>query len=196
MKRMFDLIVSLVLLLMLGPLMLLLALLIRRQLGNPVLFVQPRPGLDGKVFHLYKFRSMTSGVDDSGQLLPDEQRLPPFGQWLRSTSLDELPSLLNTLKGEMSFVGPRPLLVEYLPLYNSMQARRHDVKPGLTGWAQINGRNAQTWRQRFELDVWYVDNQSFLLDCRILMLTVTKVIKREGVSADGHVTMERFRGDE
>jgi lipopolysaccharide/colanic/teichoic acid biosynthesis glycosyltransferase len=164
------------------------------QLGTPILFRQVRPGRNGRLFKLAKFRTMTDERDASGGLLPDASRLTPFGRWLRATSLDELPSLWNVLKGDMSLVGPRPLLVEYLPLYSSEQARRHEVRPGITGWAQVNGRNALTWEQKFELDVWYVDHRSFWLDLRILLMTVRKVFVREGISAKGEATMPRFTG--
>ncbi|MBL8287715.1 MAG: sugar transferase [Rubrivivax sp.] len=193
-KRLFDLALVLATLPLWLPLVALVALSVRWRLGAPVLFRQPRVGQHGRIFELLKFRSMTGERDDSGRLLPDAERLPPFGRWLRSTSLDELPSFLNVLRGQMSLVGPRPLLVEYLPLYTPRQARRHDVPPGLTGWAQVNGRNAQSWEQRFEHDVWYVEHRSFALDLRILALTVAKVLRREGVCAAGQATMEPFRG--
>lgn len=172
------------------------ALLIYLRSGSPVLFRQERPGLHGKIFRLIKFRTMTDQRDVSGVLLPDSIRLTPFGKWLRSTSLDELPSLLNVLKGDMSLVGPRPLLVEYLPLYSPIQARRHEVRPGITGWAQVNGRNALTWEKKFELDVWYVDNHSLWLDLKILLMTVKKVFLREGISAQGEATMPVFCGSD
>ena len=194
MKRLFDSIVSFVVLAVLSPILVLLATIVRIKIGSPVLFRQPRPGLTGEVFELVKFRTMTDRCDDTGQLLSDEQRLGEFGKFLRATSLDELPELWNVLKGEMSLVGPRPLLMEYLPLYNEDQARRHEVRPGITGWAQVNGRNAISWEEKFELDVWYVDNQSFWLDIKILLMTVVRVLKRESVSQEGHATMERFRG--
>lgn len=194
MKRLFDLSISLILLIILLPLMVVVAVLIRAKLGSPVLFKQERPGLNGVPFYLYKFRTMNDKKGADGQLLSDALRLTPFGKKLRQLSLDELPQLLNVLKGELSLVGPRPLLMEYLPLYTPEQARRHEVKPGITGWAQINGRNAITWEHKFALDVWYVDNRSFLLDLKILFLTVAKVIKREGVSQAGHATTEKFRG--
>lgn len=162
--------------------------------GSPPFFTQKRPGLRGEIFRMVKFRSMTSERGEDGELLPDEQRLTQFGKFLRSTSLDELPELLNVLKGDMSLVGPRPLLVEYLPLYSAEQARRHEVRPGITGWAQINGRNALSWDEKFSLDVWYVDNWSLALDLKILFLTVWKVVRREGISAAGEATMTKFRG--
>jgi lipopolysaccharide/colanic/teichoic acid biosynthesis glycosyltransferase len=172
-----------------------LALVVHRKLGGPVLFRQVRPGLGGKPFEMVKFRTMTDARAADGSLLPDSERLPSFGQFLRSTSLDELPELWNVLKGEMSLVGPRPLLMEYLPLYSPHQARRHEVRPGITGWAQVNGRNALGWRDKFNLDVWYVDNCSLMLDIRILWLTVKKVLVRDGISATGEVTMTKFTGN-
>lgn len=193
-KRIFDFAVSLFALLTLLPVILVVAVLIRFKLGSPILFTQDRPGLNGHVFKMMKFRSMLDAKDKDGNLLPDDQRMTKFGAFLRSTSLDELPGLFNVLKGDMSLVGPRPLLVQYLPLYNKQQARRHNVRPGITGWAQVNGRNAISWEDKFKLDVWYVDNQSFLLDIKILLLTVKKVFVREGISADGHVTIEPFKG--
>jgi lipopolysaccharide/colanic/teichoic acid biosynthesis glycosyltransferase len=194
MKRLFDFIVALCALLSLLLVVIIVSILIRIKLGSPILFTQERPGLNGKVFKMMKFRTMLDGKDKDGNLLPDDQRMTKFGAFLRSTSLDELPGLFNVLKGDMSLVGPRPLLVQYLPLYNKEQARRHNVRPGITGWAQVNGRNAISWDKKFELDVWYVDNQSFLLDLKILFLTVKKVFVREGMSADGHVTIEPFKG--
>lgn len=176
------------------PVMAVIALLIRRTLGRPVLFRQIRPGLNGKPFGLYKFRTMTDARDGEGRLLPDEARLTTFGRFLRSTSLDELPELWNVLRGDMSLVGPRPLLMAYLDRYDSEQMRRHHVKPGLTGWAQVNGRNALTWEDKFRLDVWYVDNQSLLLDLKILFLTMGIVLRREGISQEGHSTAEEFMG--
>lgn len=195
-KRSFDIIVVLVSLVLLAPIIALVAWKIRKNLGSPVLFLQTRPGLNGKVFKMMKFRSMLDAKDKQGNLLPDDQRMTKFGAFLRSTSLDELPGLFNVLKGDMSLVGPRPLLVQYLPLYSEEQARRHNVRPGITGWAQVNGRNAISWEDKFKLDVWYVDNQSFWLDIKILLLTVKKVFVREGISADGHVTMTRFEGSD
>ena len=194
MKRLFDLLVAMGLLFVLWPLMLCVALLVRWQLGSPVLFKQQRPGLHGKPFYIYKFRTMNDARDASGELLSDAERLTPFGQFLRRFSLDELPQLLNVIRGEMSLVGPRALLMEYLPLYNPEQARRHDVKPGITGWAQVNGRNAISWEEKFAYDVWYVDHQSFLLDLKILWMTLQRVVKSEGVSQEGQATMEKFRG--
>ncbi|MFS1441376.1 sugar transferase [Vibrio sp. 10N.286.55.E10] len=194
MKRIFDFIVSLTALIVLLPIIALVAWKIRKNLGSPVLFRQTRPGLNGKSFEMFKFRSMKDAVDANGNLLPDDQRMTPFGGKLRSSSLDELPGLWNVLKGDMSLVGPRPLLVQYLPLYNKEQARRHDVRPGVTGWAQVNGRNAISWEEKFTLDVWYVDNRTFWLDIKILYLTVKKVFVKEGISADGHVTIEPFTG--
>lgn len=193
-KRLFDVIVSLVLLVVFSPVIALAAWKVRQNLGSPVLFKQQRPGLHGQVFEMTKFRSMRADVDFEGNALPDSERLTLFGEKLRSSSLDELPGLLNVLKGDMSLVGPRPLLVEYLPLYNQEQAKRHNVRPGITGWAQVNGRNAISWEEKFKLDVWYVENQSFWLDIKILFLTVKKVFVKEGISADGHVTIEPFKG--
>ncbi|MBH0042053.1 sugar transferase [Pseudoalteromonas sp. SWXJZ10B] len=194
MKRIFDFLVAFSVLVALLPVIIVVTILIRFKLGSPILFTQNRPGLNGKVFKMMKFRTMLDGKDKHGNLLPDDERMTKFGAFLRSTSLDELPGLFNVLKGDMSLVGPRPLLVQYLPLYSSEQARRHNVRPGITGWAQVNGRNAISWEQKFKLDVWYVDNQSFLLDIKILLLTVKKVFVREGISADGHVTIEPFKG--
>ncbi|MDC6451766.1 sugar transferase [Alphaproteobacteria bacterium] len=194
MKRLFDLIVVTILLLLI-PLMIFISLLVRFKLGSPLLFKQPRPGLNGEIFDIYKLRTMSDKCDKNKILLSDKLRLTKFGHFLRSTSLDELPSLYNVLKGEMSLVGPRPLLVEYLPLYSEMQARRHEVKPGITGWAQVNGRNAISWNKKFELDVWYVDNQSLWLDIKILWMTLKKVIMREGVSQNNHLTMNKFKGN-
>lgn len=174
--------------------LLFLAILVRLRLGSPILFRQVRPGLHGRPFEMVKFRTMTDECDASGALLPDHLRLTSFGRWLRSTSLDELPELWNVLKGEMSLVGPRPLLMEYLTLYSTEQARRHNVRPGVTGWAQINGRNALSWEDKFVLDVWYVDHQSLALDAKILWLTIRKVLKREGISAAGEMTMPKFTG--
>ncbi|MEZ8062828.1 MULTISPECIES: sugar transferase [Vibrio] len=196
MKRLFDFLTSLIALILLSPIIALVAWKIRKNLGSPVLFRQTRPGLNGKPFEMVKFRSMKDAVDAKGNQLPDDERMTPFGDKLRSSSLDELPGLWNVLKGDMSLVGPRPLLVQYLPLYNKEQARRHDVRPGITGWAQINGRNAISWEDKFELDVWYVDNRTFWLDIKILFLTVKKVFVKEGISADGHVTIEPFAGSQ
>jgi sugar transferase EpsL len=194
MKRAFDIVISSILLLLLLLPLLILAAMIRIKLGSPILFAQVRPGLGGAPFTLLKFRTMTDAVDASGNVLRDEDRLTPFGQLLRRTSLDELPELWNVLKGDMSLVGPRPLLMEYLPLYSQEQNRRHEVRPGITGWAQVNGRNLLNWDERFKLDVWYVDQHSFLLDIKILILTIQKVIKREGISANGEATMSKFKG--
>jgi len=193
-KRVIDATAALVALCLLVPVLLLLAWQIRRKLGSPVLFQQIRPGRYGQPFKMIKFRTMRDAIDADGNPLPDADRMTPFGSLLRSTSLDELPELWNVLKGEMSIVGPRPLLMEYLPLYTREQARRHEVRPGVTGWAQINGRNALSWEDKFKLDVWYVDNQSFWLDLKILLLTVKKVFVREGISGTGEVTMSRFAG--
>ncbi|WP_086971876.1 sugar transferase [Vibrio coralliirubri] len=194
MKRLFDFCTSLIALVIFSPIIALVAWKIRKNLGSPVLFRQTRPGLNGKPFEMLKFRSMRDAVDSNGNPLPDEERMTPFGDKLRSSSLDELPGLWNVLKGDMSLVGPRPLLVQYLPLYNKEQARRHNVRPGVTGWAQVNGRNAISWEEKFALDVWYVDNRTFFLDIKILYLTVKKVFVKEGISADGHVTIEPFTG--
>jgi lipopolysaccharide/colanic/teichoic acid biosynthesis glycosyltransferase len=191
-KRVFDIVVSAVALTVLAPVMGLIALLVWRTMGRPVLFRQARPGLHGKPFVMYKFRTMRDLRDAEGNLLPDEARLTPFGRWLRTTSLDELPELVNVLRGEMSLVGPRPLLMEYLDRYTPEQARRHEVKPGITGWAQIHGRNNLSWDERFKLDVWYVDNWSLWLDLKILWRTLWMVLRREGISAQGHATMPRF----
>ncbi|EOD4736807.1 sugar transferase [Vibrio vulnificus] len=196
MKRLFDFLVSLTALILLSPIIALVAWKIRKNLGSPVLFRQTRPGLNGKPFEMVKFRTMKDAVDEQGNPLPDSERMTPFGDKLRNSSLDELPELWNVLKGEMSLVGPRPLLMQYLPLYNQEQARRHEVRPGVTGWAQINGRNAISWEEKFKLDVWYVDNRSFWLDSKILLLTVKKVFVKEGISADGHVTIAPFTGQE
>jgi len=193
-KRMLDFGAALAALILLMPLMIVLAILVRIRLGSPVLFSQNRPGLGGRPFILHKFRTMTDARDKRGQLLSDEARLTPFGKFLRATSLDELPELFNVLKGEMSLVGPRPLLMEYLVRYTPEQARRHEAKPGITGWAQINGRNAINWDERFKLDVWYVDRVGFLLDLKIIFMTLIKIIRREGISADGHPTMPVFMG--
>jgi len=193
-KRLMDICLVSVALVVLALPMLAIALLVRLNLGRPVLFRQQRAGLHGKPFTLIKFRTMRDMRDEKGELLPDEKRLTRFGKWLRSTSLDELPELFNVLKGEMSLVGPRPLLLEYLPRYNAQQARRHEVKPGITGWAQVNGRNALSWDEKFRLDVWYVDHWNIWLDIHILLLTLWKVLKREGISAEGSATMPVFMG--
>lgn len=195
-KRALDVVGAGLGLALLSPVLLTTALLIRIGLGAPVLFRQTRPGVHGKPFVLCKFRTMREVHDETGQPLPDHLRLTSFGRLMRSLSLDELPELFNVLRGEMSLVGPRPLLMDYLPLYTPEQARRHDVRPGITGWAQVNGRNALTWEERFELDVWYVDHQSFWLDVRILLLTLHRLLTREGISHKGHATMERFRGSQ
>ncbi|SNB54897.1 Sugar transferase involved in LPS biosynthesis (colanic, teichoic acid) [Marinobacter sp. es.042] len=194
-KRAIDLVVSVLGILILSPLIMLLALLVRLFVGSPIFFCQVRPGRNAKPFKLYKFRTMTDARDENGELLADSERLSPFGQLLRSTSLDELPSLFNVLVGDMSLVGPRPLLMEYLPLYSNRQFRRHEVRPGITGWAQVNGRNAISWEKKFELDVWYVDNRSIALDLKILILTVRKVLIRDGISADGEATITPFKGN-
>lgn len=194
MKRLFDLLLSLALMALLAPLILVLAFFVRINLGSPILFRQIRPGHKGQPFNMLKFRTMTEARDRDGNLLPDSDRLPAFGRWLRSTSLDELPELWNVFRGEMSFVGPRPLLMEYLPRYSSYQARRHEVLPGITGWAQVNGRNSLSWKEKFDLDVWYVENRSFRLDLQILLLTVAAVVRREGINAKGEATMSGFKG--
>ncbi|MES2721233.1 MAG: sugar transferase [Pseudomonadota bacterium] len=193
-KRFFDGVAAVTALILLSPVLASVALLVRVNLGAPVLFRQLRPGLNGKPFRVVKLRTMRDAIDARGHALPDEQRLTRFGQFLRSTSLDELPGLWNVLTGDMSLVGPRPLLMEYLPLYSTEQARRHEVRPGVTGWAQVNGRNAISWEEKFKLDVWYVDNQSLWLDIRILFLTVKKVLIRDGISAEGEATMPKFTG--
>ena len=193
-KALADRVAALLALILLLPLLAVVALLVRLRLGSPVLFRQKRPGYRCKPFWLLKFRTMTNQRDANGELLPDAQRLTPFGRWLRSSSIDELPGLVNILRGEMSFIGPRPLLMQYLPLYSPEQARRHDVKPGFSGWAQINGRNAITWEEKFRLDVWYVDNQGFWLDLRIFVITIWKVLLREGISSPGEATMSCFMG--
>jgi lipopolysaccharide/colanic/teichoic acid biosynthesis glycosyltransferase len=195
-KRIMDVVLAGTLLILGAPLFVLLFLLVRLRLGSPVLFAQVRPGLHGAPFRILKFRTMRDIRDRSGQPLPDKDRLTPFGAWLRSTSLDEVPELINVLRGEMSLVGPRPLLMEYLPLYSPEQSRRHEVRPGITGWAQVNGRNALSWPQKFELDVWYVDHRSLVLDLRILGLTVASVLRRENINASGEATAARFRGEQ
>ena len=195
MKRLFDIVVSIISIVLLIPLFGILYICIWINLGTPIIFSQLRPGLNGKPFVMYKFRTMRDADGENGLSLPDEVRLTNFGKFLRSTSLDELPELWNVLKGEMSLVGPRPLLIEYLSLYSSEQARRHNVLPGITGWAQINGRNSLSWDEKFKLDVWYVDNRSFILDLKILFLTIKKIFIREGISADGVVTMNKFTGN-
>ena len=193
-QRLFDLLISTVILVLSWPMFVPVFLCVRFFLGTPVLFKQKRPGLNGKPFTIYKFRTMTDKRDERGVLLPDSDRMTPFGRLLRAASLDELPELLNVVKGEMSIVGPRPLLMEYLGRYSPWQMRRHEVKPGITGWAQVNGRNALTWEKKFEMDVWYVDHQSLSLDVKILAMTLLKVIQREGINQPGQATMELFRG--
>lgn len=193
-KSIFDKILVLFLIILFSPIYIVVSLLIFFKMGSPILFRQKRPGYKEKIFGIYKFRTMTNEKDEFGNLLPDDKRLVGIGKFIRSTSLDELPQLFNVLKGEMSFVGPRPLLEEYLPLYNEKQKRRHDVKPGITGWAQVNGRNAISWEQKFDYDVWYVDNQSFWLDIKILWLTFLKVVKRSDISSSTSSTMEKFTG--
>ena len=194
MKRLFDFFASLLALFFLSPVLLIIALRIRKRLGSPVLFKQVRPGLNGKPFEMIKFRSMRDATDASGKPLPDAERMTPFGAFLRSSSLDELPGLWSVLKGDMSLFGPRPLLMEYLPLYSPEQYRRHEVRPGLSGWAQVNGRNAISWSEKFKLDVWYVENASFLLDLKIILLTLKKVVKKDDINAAGEATMSRFTG--
>lgn len=193
-KRTFDIILSLAALIVLSPILLIVSILIYFKLGSPVFFVQERVGKNNKVFKMIKFRTMKDDRDKNGKLLSDEERLTPFGSKLRSLSIDELPELINILKGDMSIVGPRPLLTQYLPLYSKEQIKRHDVKPGLTGWAQVNGRNSITWREKFKLDIWYVNNRSILLDLKIILLTVKKVVIKEGINQDNNVTMEYFNG--
>ncbi|MFA5233453.1 MAG: undecaprenyl phosphate N,N'-diacetylbacillosamine 1-phosphate transferase [Sulfurimonas sp.] len=194
-KSLFDKLLALFLIILFLPIYIIVSLLIWWKMGTPILFRQKRPGYKEKIFTIYKFRTMTNEKDANGELLADEQRLVGVGKFIRSISLDELPQLFNVLKGDMSFVGPRPLLIEYLPLYNDEQKRRHDAKPGITGWAQVNGRNAISWEQKFELDAWYVDNQSFWLDMKIFWLTFLNVLKRSGISSRSSATMEKFRGN-
>ena len=194
-KRFLDYLLTLPGIVVMAPVIVLTICLVRMKIGRPVLFTQERPGQRGKIFRIYKFRTMTNEKDSAGNLLPDGDRLVPFGRFLRSTSLDELPALINVLKGDMSLVGPRPLLIEYLDRYTPEQARRHDVRPGITGWAQENGRNALSWEEKFALDVWYVDNQSLWLDIKIFILTIFKIIIRDGISAEGEATMPRFYGE-
>jgi len=194
MKRAMDLMVSIVAVIILSPIILASAVIVRLTIGKPVIFKQTRAGLHGKPFQIYKFRTMTQQTDDQGNLLPDHLRLTRTGKWLRKLSLDELPQLFNVIKGDLSLVGPRPLLMEYLDRYTPEQARRHEVKPGITGWAQVNGRNAISWEEKFKMDVWYVDHQSIWLDLKILFLTIKKVLTFEGISAEGHVTMPEFKG--
>lgn len=193
-KRFFDVLCACLTLILLSPVLLILCLVVRIKMGAPIFFTQPRAGKDGRIFNMIKFRSMLNTVDENGNPLPDSVRLTPFGKMLRSTSLDELPEILNVIKGDMSLVGPRPLLVKYLPLYSPRQAKRHEVRPGITGYAQVNGRNALSWEERFELDVWYVENHSLWLDLQIILATVGKVIKRSDVSSGTSVTMEEFKG--
>jgi sugar transferase EpsL len=194
-KRIIDFIAALAALILLSPLLLVVAVLVRFKLGSPVIFCQQRPGQKGKLFTIYKFRTMISKThDQNGTILPDDKRLPPFGLWLRATSLDELPELFNVFKGDMSIVGPRPLMTKYLPRYTPQQARRHEVKPGITGWAQINGRNNITWEEKFQLDVWYVDHGSLWLDMKILLKTLWLVVKRDNVAKEGHATVDEFMG--
>lgn len=193
-KRLIDIFVSVFLLIILSPFLVIISLIIFVTMGPPVIYKQTRAGFKGKPFTIYKFRTMTNEKDEYGNLLPDEKRLTKIGKFLRSTSLDELPELFNVLKGDMSLVGPRPLLMEYLNYYTEEQMRRHDVKPGITGWAQVNGRNSLSWEEKFKLDVWYVDNWSLWLDLKIMFITIIKVLKREGISAEGHATMPEFKG--
>jgi len=193
-KRAFDIVFAGLVLVLVFPLYILVWLVVLGTMGTPALFIQERPGLNGEIFRLYKFRTMLDAVDSNGQQLPDAKRLTPIGRWIRKLSLDELPQLFNVMRGDMSVVGPRPLLIEYLPLYTSEQFRRHNVRPGITGWAQINGRNAISWEDKFRLDVWYVDNQSFFLDIKILLLTLNKVLRGSDISEQGQETMSKFTG--
>ncbi|OCR14986.1 undecaprenyl phosphate N,N'-diacetylbacillosamine 1-phosphate transferase [Helicobacter pullorum] len=195
-KPILDFILAFLLIIVFSPIILIVALLIKLKLGSPILFTQERPGLNGKIFRIYKFRTMSDERDSKGDLLSDELRLKGFGKLIRKSSLDELPQLFNVLKGEMSFVGPRPLLVEYLKLYNQEQAKRHNVKPGITGWAQVNGRNAISWEEKFKLDVYYVEHISFMLDCKILYMTFFKVLKRKDINSNTNITMEKFTGNQ
>lgn len=195
-KRLLDIVIAVAAILLLSPLIFLIAVLVRTRLGSPILFCQERPGKEGIPFKMFKFRTMTDACDKSGNLLSDSQRLTPFGSWLRSTSLDELPELWNVLRGEMSLVGPRPLLMDYLPLYSQKQRRRHHERPGLTGLAQVKGRNAISWEEKFSYDLYYVDNCSFMLDASILLMTIFRVIRRDSINASGHVTMPRFLGNQ
>jgi sugar transferase EpsL len=194
-KRIFDTLISFFALIVLSPVLLLISIMVINKFGWPVFFTQTRPGYKGKPFKIIKFRTMTNEKDENGELLSEELRITPFGMWLRSTSLDELPELVNVLKGEMSIVGPRPLLMEYLPLYDSYQKRRMDLKPGITGWAQVNGRNAIPWPEKFKMDIWYVDNQSLWLDIKIILLTLKKVVSREGISHENEVSMPKVKGN-
>ena len=193
-KRVLDILGAAIGLIVSSPILLVISLMIRREIGTPVFFSQTRPGRNGKAFRMIKFRSMRDAVDEAGEPLPDSERITPLGQKLRSSSLDELPELWNVLKGEMSLVGPRPLLMEYVPLYTPEQARRMDVRPGITGWAQVNGRNAISWEEKFKLDVWYVENRTLWLDLKILWMTIIKVVKKDGISAEGEATMTKFTG--
>lgn len=193
-KRVFDFIFALSVLIILSPIFIIVAMLVRKNLGSPVFFIQERVGYNNKIFKMYKFRTMKDSKDKDGSLLPDNERLTNFGKFLRSTSLDELPEFINIIKGEMSLIGPRPLLIEYLPLYNEEQIKRHNMLPGLTGWAQVNGRNAIGWSEKFKLDVWYVENWSLSLDIKVFFLTIHKVLKREGISQEGEATMTKFNG--
>lgn len=195
MKRIVDFVLALIGLIALAPVIVIVAWAIRKRLGSPVIFSQVRPGLNGKPFRMVKFRTMRDAFDANGQPLPDTERMTPFGSFLRSSSLDELPELWNVLKGDMSLVGPRPLLMEYLPLYNAEQYRRHEVRPGISGWAQVNGRNALSWDEKFKLDVWYVDNRSIWLDFKVIFLTLKKVVVRDGINAEGEATMSKFTGN-
>ena len=195
-KPILDFILAFLLIIIFSPIILIVALLIKLKLGSPILFTQERPGLNGKIFRIYKFRTMSDERDSKGDLLSDELRLKGFGKLIRKSSLDELPQLFNVLKGEMSFVGPRPLLVEYLKLYNQEQAKRHNVKPGITGWAQVNGRNAISWEEKFKLDVYYVEHIGFMLDCKILYMTFFKVLKRKDINSNTNITMEKFTGNQ
>lgn len=194
-KRTFDILVSFTALLLLSPLLIVICLLILMTMGSPIIFTQERPGKFGKIFKIIKFRTMLNDKDDHGNFLPDEERLTPFGIWLRKTSLDELPELINVLRGDMSIVGPRPLLIQYLPLYSDHQARRHDILPGITGWAQINGRNSITWDEKFNLDIWYVDNNNIFLDIKIIFKTFLKVLNKSGIDDDIGVGQEKFKGN-
>lgn len=193
-KAIFDKLLALILIILLSPIIIIFSVLIYYKIGKPIFFKQKRPGLNENIFTIYKFRTMTNETDGKGELLPDSERLKGIGKFIRNISLDEIPQLFNVLKGDMSFVGPRPLLVEYLTLYSNKQKKRHNVKPGITGWAQVNGRNAIAWEEKFDYDIWYVENQSFLLDMKILWLTLIKVIKRSDISSSTSVTMEKFRG--
>jgi len=194
-KRIFDIFVAFTALTLLSPILLIICVFIMKTMGSPIIFKQSRPGKDGKIFEIIKFRTMLNNLDDNGDFLPDEERLTKFGIWLRNSSLDELPELINVIKGDMSIVGPRPLLIEYLPLYSEHQARRHEVLPGITGWAQINGRNSLTWDEKFNFDVWYVDNHNILLDIKIIFKTFSKVLSKSGIDDDIGVGQEKFKGN-